>query len=116
MSPTSPASLIPEGPALRLLDTLSLLTLWTLPGAAVVSLLAPLWVAPGNLAHFNAVLLAAAGLMLLVFMVSGTLRTAHDGALLGKSGHSLWAPVTLVFGTALLLPVHAGLSLLQLWH
>lgn len=115
MSPVSSAPLIPAGP-LRALDALSRLTLWALPGATLLSALAPLWVTSSNLARFNAGLLVAAGLVLLVGMVSGMLRTAHDGTLLGKSGSSLWAPVSLAFWTALLLPVHAGLSLLQLWH
>lgn len=45
----------------------------------------------------------------------GTVDSAHDGEVLGKKMSSIWVPLRTVGGTALLLPLGSGYSLIQVF-
>lgn len=45
--------------------------------------------------------------------LKGTVDSAHDGEVLGKKMSSIWVPLRTVCGTALLLPLGSGYSLIQ---
>jgi conjugal transfer/type IV secretion protein DotA/TraY len=47
--------------------------------------------------------------------VKGTIDSAHDGEVLGKKMSSIWVPLRTVGGTALLLPLGSGYSLIQIF-
>ena len=44
----------------------------------------------------------------------GTLNTANDGEVMGRNWSSLWTPVRIVAGGAVLLPTASGFSFIQL--
>lgn len=46
--------------------------------------------------------------------VTGTINSAHDGEILGKKMSEIWVPIRTVVGTALLLPLGSGYSLIQI--
>jgi len=46
--------------------------------------------------------------------IKGTIDSAHDGEVLGKKMSSIWIPLRTVGGTALLLPLGHGYSLIQI--
>jgi conjugal transfer/type IV secretion protein DotA/TraY len=46
--------------------------------------------------------------------IKGTVDSAHDGEVLGKKMSSIWVPLRTVGGTALLLPLGSGYSLIQI--
>lgn len=46
--------------------------------------------------------------------IKGTIDSAHDGEVLGKKMSSIWVPLRTVGGTALLLPLGSGYSLIQI--
>ncbi|MBI5897894.1 MAG: DotA/TraY family protein [Rhodocyclales bacterium] len=62
---------------------------------------------------FNTAVLFLAMLFVLYTTVKGTVDSAHDGVLLGKKMSEIWVPIRTVGGTALLLPLASGFSLLQ---
>lgn len=62
---------------------------------------------------FNTAVLFLAMLFVLYTTVKGTVDSAHDGVLLGKKMSEVWVPIRTVAGTALLLPLASGFSLLQ---
>lgn len=62
---------------------------------------------------FNTAVLFLAMLFVLYTTVKGTVDSAHDGVLLGKKMSEIWVPIRTVAGTALLLPLASGFSLLQ---
>ena len=62
---------------------------------------------------FNTAVLFLAMLFVLYTTVKGTVDSAHDGVLLGKKMSEIYVPVRTVAGTALLLPLGSGFSLLQ---
>lgn len=65
------------------------------------------------MAIFNTAVLFLAMLFVLYTTVKGTVDSAHDGVLLGKKMSEIWVPIRTVAGTALLLPLASGFSLLQ---
>lgn len=62
---------------------------------------------------FNTAVLFLAMLFVLYTTVKGTVDSAHDGEILGKKMSEVWVPIRTVGGTALLLPLASGFSLLQ---
>ena len=54
---------------------------------------------------FNTACLTVGGLLVAYTMVFGTMQTAHDGQVLGKTWSSMWVPIRLAVGTAALVPV-----------
>ena len=63
---------------------------------------------------FNTAVLFLACLFVLYTTVRGTVDSAHSGELLGKKMSEIWVPIRTVAGTALLLPLGSGFSLLQM--
>ena len=62
---------------------------------------------------FNTAVLFLAMLFVLYTTIRGTVDSAHDGVLLGRKMSEVWVPLRTVAGTALLLPLTSGFSLLQ---
>lgn len=63
---------------------------------------------------FNVAVLFLAMIFVLYTTVRGTVDSAHSGELLGKKMSEIWVPIRTVSGTALLLPLASGFSLLQM--
>lgn len=63
---------------------------------------------------FNNAVLFLGMLFVLTTTVRGTVDSAHSGELLGKKMSEIWVPIRTVAGTALLLPLASGFSLLQM--
>lgn len=63
---------------------------------------------------FNNAVLFLAMLFVLYTTVRGTVDSAHSGELLGKKMSEIWVPIRTLSGTALLLPLASGFSLLQM--
>ncbi len=67
----------------------------------------------GAIAVFNNIILTVAGVLLAYGIVAGTMQTAHDGEMLGKKWSSMWLPVRLAIGSALMLPAVHGYTVIQ---
>ncbi|MFT3849905.1 MAG: DotA/TraY family protein [Propionivibrio sp.] len=63
---------------------------------------------------FNNAVLFLAMLFVLYTTVRGTVDSAHSGELLGKKMSEIWVPLRTLSGTALILPLASGFSLLQM--
>lgn len=63
---------------------------------------------------FGSGVLALGMLFVLFTTVKGAVDTAHDGEFLGKKLSSVWVPLRTAAGTALLLPLKSGFSLMQI--
>lgn len=63
---------------------------------------------------FNSAVLFLGMLFVGYTTVKGTVDSAHDGEILGKKMSSIWIPLRTVGGTALLLPLGSGYSLIQI--
>ncbi|QJQ02321.1 conjugal transfer protein TraY [Herbaspirillum rubrisubalbicans Os34] len=66
------------------------------------------------MAIFNTAVLFVGMLFVGYTTVKGTVDSAHDGELLGRKMSSIWIPLRTVGGTALLLPLGSGFSLIQI--
>lgn len=64
---------------------------------------------------FNAAILAIGGIVLIYMLIIGTLNTAQEGEFLGKQWSSLWIPIRVVMGVALLMPKASGYCLMQIF-
>ncbi|HDR9169536.1 TPA: DotA/TraY family protein [Burkholderia vietnamiensis] len=62
----------------------------------------------------NTAMLSLGGLLAAYVMVTGVMATAHDGEMMGRNMSSMWMPIRLIVGTALVLPVKGGFCLAQL--
>ncbi|HDR9028603.1 DotA/TraY family protein [Burkholderia vietnamiensis] len=67
----------------------------------------------GAIGVFNSIILTVAGVLLAYGIVAGTMQTAHDGEMLGKRWSSMWLPVRLALGSALMMPVVHGYTVIQ---
>lgn len=67
----------------------------------------------GAIAVFNSIVMTVAGLFAAYTIYAGTMATAHDGEMLGKRWSSMWLPVRIAIGTAAMLPVLNGYSVIQ---
>lgn len=63
---------------------------------------------------FNQAVLLLAMLFVVFTTIKGTVDTCHDGELLGKTMSTVWTPIRTVAGTAFLLPLSSGFSLIQM--
>ncbi|BBN88861.1 DotA/TraY family protein [Azospira sp. I09] len=62
---------------------------------------------------FNLAILFLAMIFVCYTTIKGTIDSAHDGVMLGKQMSEIYVPLRTVGGTALLLPLASGFSLLQ---
>jgi conjugal transfer/type IV secretion protein DotA/TraY len=62
------------------------------------------------LATFTAVLAALASLMVAFHVVVGIVASAYSGQVLGGRFHQIWAPMRVVLGFAMLVPIAGGFS------
>ncbi|WP_343663271.1 DotA/TraY family protein [Paraburkholderia tropica] len=62
----------------------------------------------------NTAMLTLGGLLAAYVMITGVMATAHDGEMMGRNMSSMWMPIRLIVGTALVLPVKGGFCLAQL--
>lgn len=63
---------------------------------------------------FNTAILFLAMIFVAYSSIMGVVNTAHDGEFLGKKMSSIWVPIRTVGGSALLLPLAGGFSLIQI--
>lgn len=61
-------------------------------------------------AMYSTAMLFLAALILIYHLISMVVHTAHDGRVMGKSAHQVWAPIRLIFALGLLIPVANGFS------
>lgn len=66
------------------------------------------------LVPFNSAVLFIGMLFVGWTTIKGTVNSAHDGELLGRKMSEVWVPIRTVGGTALILPLSAGYSTLQI--
>lgn len=78
------------------------------PNTATGGLLAKLF------GFFNSGLLVVGSLIVTYVAVMGAINTANDGEAMGKSWSSVWTPVRIVAGGAVLLPSASGYSFIQM--
>lgn len=64
---------------------------------------------------FNSGVLFLSMLFVLYSTLKGTVDSAHDGEILGRKMSSIWVPLRTVGGTACLLPLGNGFSLIQIF-
>ena len=64
--------------------------------------------------YFNSGVLTVATLIVSFITVMGVINTANDGDAFGKNWSTLWTPVRIVAGAAVLLPTGTGYSFIQL--
>lgn len=64
--------------------------------------------------YFNSGVLTVATLIVSFVTVVGVINTANDGEAFGRNWSSLWTPVRIVSGAAVLLPTGTGYSFIQL--
>lgn len=62
---------------------------------------------------FNQAVLMVGGILATYTILAGTIGTAHDGEMLGKKFSSVWIPIRYSIGTALILPVINGYSVIN---
>lgn len=66
------------------------------------------------LGPFNTAVLFLGMIFVIYTTIKGTIDSAHDGQVLGKKMSEIWVPVRTVAGTAFLLPLGSGYSLIQI--
>lgn len=59
---------------------------------------------------FNNAALIIGGIIIIYALIVSTLNTAHEGEMLGKKWNSVWIPLRMAAGFALLLPVKSGIT------
>jgi conjugal transfer/type IV secretion protein DotA/TraY len=64
---------------------------------------------------FNVALLSLGGVILMYILIQMTLKTAHEGEVMGREGKPLWTPIRSVVGVALLVPKATGYSAIQIF-
>lgn len=65
------------------------------------------------LVPFNTAVLLLGMIFVLYTTIKGTIDSAHDGEVLGKKMSEIWVPIRTVCGSALLLPLGNGYSMIQ---
>lgn len=73
-----------------------------LVGAAVESPLTPI------IQMFNSALLLLGGIFMAYTVVAGTMKTAHEGEMMGRGWSSMWIPIRTALGVGMVLPVIGG--------
>lgn len=64
---------------------------------------------------YNSAILIMGGIVILYTFFMGTLKTAHEGEVLGKEWSSVWIPLRTVAGITLLIPKATGYSFIQIF-
>jgi defect-in-organelle-trafficking protein DotA len=64
---------------------------------------------------FNGTILILGGIIIVYTFFIGTLKTAHEGEILGKEWSSVWIPLRVVAGITLLIPKASGYSFIQIF-
>jgi len=67
------------------------------------------------ISYFNSGLLVVASLIISYVASVGVINTANDGEAMGKSWSSVWTPLRIVAGGAVLLPSASGYSFIQMF-
>ena len=62
---------------------------------------------------FNAVLILVGGILVSYTLVAGTMKTAHEGEMLGKGWSSMWIPLRTSLGIAAIVPIGTGYCVIQ---
>lgn len=62
------------------------------------------------LSIFGSILSAIAAASLGYYLFAGTVSTAHEGKVLGAKWHQIWAPVRVIVGLSMLVPIGGGLG------
>lgn len=70
-------------------------------------------VVAAGMSIFNSAVLFMAALFVVYTTIKGTIDSAHDGELLGRKMSDVWVPIRTLVGTASLLPLSSGFSLVQ---
>ncbi|ABE29053.1 conjugal transfer/type IV secretion DotA/TraY family protein [Paraburkholderia xenovorans LB400] len=65
------------------------------------------------IATFNQLVLIVGGVLAAYGILTGTVMTAHEGEVAGRSIHSVWYPIRTAIGSALILPVFNGYCTIQ---
>jgi conjugal transfer/type IV secretion protein DotA/TraY len=65
--------------------------------------------------YFNSGILVVGSIIVSYVAVMGTVNTANDGEAMGKAWSSVWTPVRIVAGGAVLLPSASGYSFIQMF-
>ncbi|MDO8953905.1 MAG: DotA/TraY family protein [Gammaproteobacteria bacterium] len=63
--------------------------------------------------YFNQALLGCGSVLFAIMVFIGTMNTASDGQMLGKSWHTMWTPIRLIFGLLFVVPLKSGLCIGQ---
>lgn len=66
-------------------------------------------------AIFNAGVMAVGGVLVAYTILSGTLKTAHEGEALGQQWSSIWIPLRSAVGIGMVLPGPGGYALIQVF-
>jgi defect in organelle trafficking protein DotA len=64
---------------------------------------------------FNGAVLVLGGMIIMYTLFVSTLRTAHEGEMMGQKWSSIWIPIRSAGGIALLLPKASGYCLIQIF-
>ena len=67
------------------------------------------------LGYYNTGVLAVASLIISYVAIVGAVNTANDGEVMGKQWSSVWTPLRIATGGAVLLPTASGYSLIQVF-
>jgi len=65
---------------------------------------------PHFISNFNTVLLSGALLLYAVIIIVGAINTGHHGKFLGQQWDSIWTPIRVIGGTALMVPLKYGFA------
>ena len=69
---------------------------------------------PHFISNFNTVLLSGALLLYAVIIIVGAINTGHHGKFLGQQWDSIWTPIRVIGGTALMVPLKYGFTAAQI--
>lgn len=88
-----------------------------LAGKAIDQIVGPLTGPPTMLSalmqYFNSAAMLLGAVVIFYILVSSTLKTAHEGEVLGKQWSSMWVPLRVALALLMLAPAHNGYSLAQ---
>lgn len=65
------------------------------------------------MAIFCSAIVGIAGVVVAYTLLAGTLATAHEGEVLGKRWSSMWIPIRISLGSAVMLPLPSGFCIMQ---
>ena len=83
-------------------------------GGSISTLSTAGYVLPTILAFFNSGILVVGSIIVSYVAVVGAVNTANDGEAMGKMWSSVWTPIRIAAGGAVLLPTSSGYSFIQM--